>query len=69
MTPDQEAHLARLKARFLNDFDQKYRSGQDQHGGDLWLKSGHLENALSEALDLVAYLLTAIERRDHGLKL
>ena len=69
MTPDQEAHLARIQLRFAADLDQKYRAGQDHHGGDLWLKPGVLENALSEALDLICYLYTAIERRDRGLKL
>lgn len=64
MTSEQEAHLARVKARFSADLDAKYRDGQMTHGGDLWLKPGMLENAYAEVLDLAVYLLTAMEQRD-----
>lgn len=66
MTADQEAHLARVKARLLADLDAKYRDGQEKHGGELWLKPGMLEAALEEVLDLAVYLYTAIEQRDSG---
>ena len=64
MTPDHEAHLARIKARLVADIDAKYRLGQEEHGGRLWEKPGALENAYAEALDLAVYLLTALEQRD-----
>lgn len=64
MTPEQEAHLTRIKERFINDLDQKYRAGQGEHGGDLWMKPGMLERAYEEVLDLATYILTAMEQRD-----
>lgn len=64
MTAEQEAHLARVKARFVADLDAKYRAGQEEHGGDLWLKPGALENAYAEVLDLAVYLITLMEQRD-----
>lgn len=64
MTAEQEAHLARVKARFSADLDAKYRAGQEEHGGDLWLKPGALENAYAEVLDLAVYILTLMEQRD-----
>ena len=66
MTPDHEAHLQRIKDRFVADVDAKYRAGQLEHGGQLWLKPGALENAYAEVLDLAVYLLTAMEQRDSG---
>jgi hypothetical protein len=69
MTAEQEAHLARVKARFLSDLDAKYRDGQDKHGGDLWLKPGMLEQAYAEVLDLAVYILTAIEQRDQRARI
>lgn len=64
MTAEQEAHLARVKARLVADLDAKYRDGQDKHGGDLWTKPGMLEQAYAETLDQAIYLLTAMEQRD-----
>ena len=64
MTPEHEAHLARIKARLAADIDAKYRAGQDEHGGRLWEKPGMLQHAYAEALDLCVYLLTEMEQRE-----
>ena len=66
MDAAQEAHLARLKARIANDLDAKYRAGQLEHGGDLWMKPGMLEAAIEEVIDLATYLYTLLEQRDRG---
>jgi hypothetical protein len=64
MEPEQEAHLARIKARVVGDIDAKYRAGQLEHGGNLWEKPGMLECAYAETIDQAVYLLTAMEQRD-----
>lgn len=66
MTPDHEAHLARLIAKVSRDLDAKYRAGQEEHQGRIWEKPGMLENAYAEVLDLAVYILTAMEQRDSG---
>ena len=60
MTPEQEHHLARIKSLFTTLVDTKYRAGQEEHGGDLFLISVDrlLDNAIFEAIDQVVYLLT-----------
>jgi len=64
MTPEQEAHLGRVKAAFAAKVDPKYRLGQAEHGGDLFrvapLKL--LDMAIDEAIDNVVYLETLRER-------
>lgn len=57
MSEEHELHLAALKETFLKDFDKKYRAGQAQHGGALWLRPCW-SDAMQEAVDLVAYLYT-----------
>lgn len=64
MTPAHEAHLQRVKDRLTADLDLKYRKGQAEHGGNLWLKPGMLEHAIEEVLDLCVYLYTLQEQRD-----
>jgi hypothetical protein len=64
MTPEQEAHLARVLALVNTGISEKYRAGQKEHGGNLWDKPGLLEEALKEAIDQVIYLTTLIEQRD-----
>lgn len=66
---DQQAHLTRILDRFAADAAAKYEAGQAEHGGNLWEKPGMLECALSEAIDLVIYLYTAIEQRDRGRRI
>lgn len=58
MTNEQEAHLRDIKYNILNDLDRKYRAGQREHGGDVWKKSGMIDNAIEEVLDLAVYLYT-----------
>ena len=67
MGKEHEAHLSRIKQRLMLDIDAKYRAGQEEHGGELWLKPGMLENAYAEVLDLAVYLLTLMEQRDRGI--
>lgn len=64
MDAEQHAHLTRILDRFTQDAAAKYEAGQSEHGGNLWEQPGMLENALSEAIDLVIYLYTALEQRD-----
>ena len=66
MDAAQEAHLTRLKARIAGDLDAKYRAGQLEHGGDLWMKPGLLEAAIEENLDALCYLYSLLEQRDRG---
>lgn len=63
MTPDQETHLANLKARFTQQLDRKYRQGQLQHGGNLWDMTPErlLDEAIQEAIDQYTYLMTLKE--------
>jgi hypothetical protein len=68
MDAPHEAHLARIITSVTRDIDAKYRAGQIEHGGDLWMKPGMLEQAIAEALDLCVYLYTELEQRDRGIK-
>jgi hypothetical protein len=63
MTPDQEAHLKRIKENFDTLVDLKYRKGQREHGGDLSSKSALdlLDEAINEAVDQIVYLETVRE--------
>jgi hypothetical protein len=60
MTPEQEAHLARVKARFLAEVDAKYRAGVREHGGNLWerTKMDLIRELKAEAVDLYVYAQT-----------
>lgn len=64
MTDDHEQHLQRIKDAVVHDLDAKYRAGQVEHGGSLWLKPGMLDRAIEEVLDLAVYLYTAREQRE-----
>lgn len=63
MGPEHEAHLQRIKDTLLTEIDAKYRAGQATHGGHLWLKTGMLDRAIEEVLDLAVYLYTAREQQ------
>ena len=63
MNEEHEAHLQRIKSRFLAMVDHKYRKGQAEHGGQLWLNPSLLDNAIDEAIDQVVYLLTLKEQQ------
>ena len=61
MTPATEAHLARVKERFGQLMDVKYRKGQSEHSGFLWRKK-MLPNVVEETLDLAVYVMTLEEQ-------
>jgi hypothetical protein len=58
LTSEQSAHLDAIKDRFIAEVDAKYRKGVQEHGGNLWLKSALLDEALDEVVDLYVYLIT-----------
>jgi len=58
MKEQQEQHLANIKEDFYRLVSEKYKKGQEQHGGDLWLKKGLIDMAIDEAIDQVVYLFT-----------
>lgn len=62
MNPEHEDHLDRIKKQALYRIDKKYRQGQAEHGGMLWLKDGLVDFAIDEAIDMVVYLLTLKEQ-------
>lgn len=64
MTPEHEQHLQYIKDELLVMLDKKYRAGNAQHGGKLWLKTGLIDMAIEEAIDQVVYLLTLKEQLD-----
>lgn len=55
MSKEHELHLASIMEVFVRDFSKKYRKGQEEHGGALWLRPCW-SDAISEVLDLVAYV-------------
>lgn len=55
MTPEQEAHLSSIKSRFCAGVDEKYRKGQKEHGGNLWLKPGLFTMLKAETRDFIVY--------------
>lgn len=60
MTPGQEAHLQSIKDEFSKRVDEKYRAGQQEHGGNLYDQTNLelLDQAIKEALDQFTYLIT-----------
>jgi hypothetical protein len=68
MDKDHEDHLARIKTTVAELIDTKYRAGQKEHGGTLWLKPGLLDEAINEVIDLAVYLLTLKEQIDNVVK-
>ena len=55
MSKEHELHLQSILEVFVRDFSKKYRKGQQEHGGALWLRPCW-SDAISEVLDLVAYV-------------
>lgn len=62
MTYEHEKHLGRIKTQIIDLIDAKYRAGQEEHKGNLWEKSGLLDEAINEVIDLAVYLLTLKEQ-------
>jgi len=70
LTQEQERHLASVKEDFAKLVDGKYRQGQREHGGNLWLKHGLIDQAIEEAIDQVVYLLALKQQiKDAGVVL
>lgn len=55
---DAVEHRERILAMFTAEFRKKYDAGQKEHGGQLWKDRDVFEEAVSEVIDLVAYLYT-----------
>lgn len=66
MDEQHEAHLQRIIRAFNLDAQTKYRTGQLEHGGNLWLKPHMLDHAIEEVIDLVIYLYTLKEQSERG---
>ncbi len=62
ITKEQKAHRERIVAEFTGEFRAKYDQGQLEHGGNLFEKSGLLEEAVKESIDQVCYLFTLREQ-------
>jgi hypothetical protein len=64
VTRAQEAHLARVKKKFVLLVDAKYRAGAAEHGGELLALPDLiiLDFAIDEAIDQIVYLLSLRER-------
>ena len=58
MTQQQEANLENNIQAAVQLMASKYRTGQAEHSGNLWEKSGMLRNAENEVADLNHYLPT-----------
>lgn len=68
MNKEHEDHLRDVKYNILKDIDAKYRAGQLEHGGNLWQKTGLIDEALNEVVDLAVYLYTLKEQlKKNGL--
>lgn len=59
-----ERHLERLVRAHRDALVTKYRRGLAEHGGVLSRKPGLVDHAFEEAIDLVVYLQTELERRE-----
>jgi hypothetical protein len=57
MTKEAQQHLDELLLEFKYDFSEKYRKGQEEHGG-LLSERPTLPDLRHEVLDLVAYTYT-----------
>lgn len=61
MSVEHEAHLERI----LTKVAAKYRKGQVEHGGRLWLKD-NVKSVFEELVDLAIYGLTVLEQMETG---
>jgi hypothetical protein len=64
VTEVQESHLARVKKKFVELVDAKYRAGAAEHDGELLALPdlSILDFAIDEAIDQVVYLLSLKEK-------
>ena len=58
LTPDQRRHLEDIVDWTVVSLEAKYRAGQQEHGGNLWMKNGMLSHIEAEVLDLLVYVRT-----------
>ena len=58
MKEEHWKHLGDLQRTFIELSTDKYVKGQNEHGGELWSKTGLIDMAIDEAIDQVVYLLT-----------
>lgn len=65
MGPEHEIHLKSIGERFVARLGRKYRAGQVEHGGKLWLKKNLINMALDEAIDLPTYLYSLKDQLDN----
>lgn len=67
MDKDQTNHAEAISDFFHRAMMIKYQKGALEHGGNLWEKDGLLDEAISEAIDQVVYLVTLkqqLEQKD-----
>ena len=62
MDGKHEEHLARIKAKFSDQVDRRYRAGNAQHGGFILDKPGLLDEAIEECVDQYVYLISLKEQ-------
>lgn len=62
MSTSDEHHLQSILASFEKEASDKYHKGMAEHGGHLWLKTGLIDQAIEETIDLVMYLYTLREQ-------
>lgn len=58
MDKDHKEHLKTILDYFEKAVTVKYEKGVKEHGGHLWLKSGLIDEAINEAVDMIVYLVT-----------
>jgi hypothetical protein len=52
-------HLSSIVTWLGQQMSEKYKAGQQEHGGELWMKPGALRNLEEEIIDLPIYYKTA----------
>ena len=64
MTRDQELHLLKIISETRVLINNKYRAGQQAHGGNLFDLSPEelIDEAINEAIDQLVYLITAKQK-------
>jgi len=65
MDQSHEEHLERILHDNAEDTAIKYRVGDADHGGRLWVKSGIVKNIRQEATDLSVYTHVLGEQLKH----
>jgi hypothetical protein len=63
MTPDETAHMKMCVSEFSELMAAKYRKGQREHGGNLWLKP-QTSNIVEEVVDLAHYVMTLRQQNE-----